>query len=293
MANTHLLSVLDICKFQLGIRNLNQQPKHKPHPRLHHKGCSTKLRSYLQAEQCQVCLDLKKQVAVEGVGGRWTMKVNDSSNPEDLLFFEVARMKKAAKSGCPICTIVSNGMKQIRHEIPALKDRPSSGKFILNPGHPLEVEFGVGSGREFQPLPDSRLEFYTLTSLSFHNLSFSEELLILEIEIQDARFAAIGPAREVQSNISAEKCAPTILKWIEMCLNSHDICSQAGVELPNRLIDVHLRNESSVALIDSRENDVDRHSKYVTLSHCCKSYFLSIYLASGFTLFSFYCSELK
>jgi len=201
--------------------------------------------------------------------------------------------KKRQKLDVQFATIVSNGIKQIRHEVPALEDRPSSGKFILNPGHTLEVEFGVGSGREFQPLPDSRLEFYTLTSLSFHNLSFNEELLILEMEIQDPRFAAIGPAREVQSNISAEKCAPTILKWIEMCLNSHAICSQAGVELPSRLIDVHSRNESSVALIDSRENNVDRRSKYVTLSHCCKSYFLPICLASCFTLFSFCCSELK
>jgi hypothetical protein len=109
---------------------------------------------------CDVCLDLDR--CTKRDGKFWEILARDDLDFEYSLHFASSELEVSARSGCPSCAIVWNGLELMSRKLFLFDNScPNRGRLILHPGCPLEVEL-----IDENDSPRARLQYYTLEGLS-------------------------------------------------------------------------------------------------------------------------------
>ena len=109
---------------------------------------------------CSICLNLDRSSDEED---RWQIEIKDDLTAEYSLAFVSSQLKNSVISQCVICSIVLNGLELMSSKLSLFDaEQPYRGRFIVQPGCPLEVE--VFDGEEFDTSASARtrVQFYTL-----------------------------------------------------------------------------------------------------------------------------------
>lgn len=111
-------------------------------------------------QPCDICLNLDRILDEDD---RWRIDIKDDLTAEYSLAFDSSRLKDAVNSKCVICSIVLEGLELTGNKL-SLFDalRPYRGRFILQPGCPLEVEVFDGDEYNKSESARTRIQFYTL-----------------------------------------------------------------------------------------------------------------------------------
>lgn len=116
-------------------------------------------------EPCNVCLGLDR--CANRDGRTWKIDVRDDLTFEYCLAFVSSELELSAKSGCPTCLIIWNGLKLMNRKLSHLNSStPSRGRLLLRPGSPLELELtDIDNDDDGQVKPPGRIQYYTIEGL--------------------------------------------------------------------------------------------------------------------------------
>lgn len=90
------------------------------------------------------------------------MEVREDLAFEYSLMFDLSKLEISAKSGCPVYSVVQNGIELMSRELVSSDCvRACRGRFIVQRGYPLEIELIEDHISELEESIPLRLQYYT------------------------------------------------------------------------------------------------------------------------------------
>jgi hypothetical protein len=92
----------------------------------------------------------------------WQMEVREDLAFEYSLMFDLSKLEVSAKSDCPVCSVIQNGIELMSRELVHFDcKRACRGRFIVQPGYPLEIELIEDHISELEEAPPLRIQYYS------------------------------------------------------------------------------------------------------------------------------------